>query len=246
MERLYRKNELLFALAWIAAYMVLFDIANSISAAVGVAKAAAAPLGVIFVGVMFGFIKKHGLMEKYGLCAFKGRMKDFLYWIPLALIVASKLWRGVTLHASALETALYVVFMLCIGFVEEMIYRGFLFKALCRYSVKSAIVISSLTFGISPIVQLFNGKELLLTLLQIVYATAFGYMFTMLFHKGKSMWPGIIAHGLFNALSIFSVYETSMVLGLVQIVWICVLCFGYGLWIAKKVPAEDDPALMDE
>lgn len=246
LERLYRKSELLFALAWIAAYMVLFDIANSISAAVGVAKAAAAPLGIIFVGVMIGFIKRHGMMEKYGLCAVKGRMKDFLYFIPLALLLATKLWRGVRLNASILETGLYVAFMLCIGFIEEMIYRGFLFKALCRQSVKSAIVISSLTFGISHIVQLFNGKELFLTLLQIGYATAFGYMFTMLFHRGKSMWPGIITHGVFNALSIFSVYETSMTVGLATVAGITVLCFGYGLWIAKRVPAEDAPALMEE
>ena len=89
------------------------------------------------------------------------------------------LWKGVTIKLSVLETALYVLSMLCVGFIEEIIFRGFLFKALCKDNLKLAIVISSVTFGMGHIVNLLNGSDLIPTLLQIAYATAIGFLFKM-------------------------------------------------------------------
>ena len=75
------------------------------------------------------------------------------------------LWNGVTMKLSVLETVLYILSMLCVGFIEEIIFRGFLFKALCKDNIKQAIAISSITFGVGHIVNLLNGKELIPTLL---------------------------------------------------------------------------------
>ena len=41
-------------------------------------------------------------------------------------------------------------------------------------------------------------------LLQVVYATAAGFMFVMMYCKSKSLLVCIAAHGLFNALSVFA------------------------------------------
>ena len=41
-------------------------------------------------------------------------------------------------------------------------------------------------------------------LLQIVYATAAGFMFVMIYDHSKSLLVCIFAHGIFNALSVFS------------------------------------------
>ena len=49
-----------------------------------------------------------------------------------------------------------------------------------------------------------SGAELLPNLLQIVYATAAGFMFVMIFLKSKSLIGCIVAHGVFNALSVFA------------------------------------------
>ena len=95
--------------------------------------------------------------------------------------------------------------MFNIGFIEEVIFRGFLFKMMSKDNVKLAIVVSSITFGIGHIVNLFNGADLVPTLMQIGYATAIGYLFVVIFHKSKSLVPCIIAHSLNNALSIFNV-----------------------------------------
>ena len=82
-------------------------------------------------------------------------------------------------------------------------------------SVKSAILISTITFGIGHIINLFNGAELIPTLLQIGYAMSIGYLFVIIFYKSGSLIPCIITHSLVNSLSIFNTgtsYITSIFL----------------------------------
>lgn len=241
MYRLYKKNELNFALAWIIAYVVLVSVAENFSASLGFEKIITAPVCIVFVLLILGFIKKHGLSGQYGLCSFKGNLKDYLYFIPLVLIISVNLWNGVAINSSALETVLFILSMLCVGFIEEVIFRGFLFKAMCKDNVKSAILVSSITFGLGHIVNLLNGRELIPTLLQICYATAIGFLFTIIFYKGKSLWPCIITHGVHNSLSIFnSKVNISLRFEIMIAATLCMICVIYALWILKKVKKFDE------
>lgn len=234
MYRLYKKNELNFSLVWIIAYVVLFSLADSISASLGILKIITAPVGMIFALLILGFIKKHNLWEQYGLCSFEGSLKKYLYFIPLVLITSVNLWNGITMNASIVETALFIVSMACVGVIEEVIFRGFLFKAMCRDNIKFAVFISSITFGIGHIVNLLNGKDLIPTLLQICYASAIGFLFTIIFYKGKSMVPCIITHGAVNSLSIFSVNNSSLMCAVITAVILCIVPITYALWILRK------------
>ena len=233
MNRLYKKSELMFSLVWIAMYVVLFSLSDSLSISLGIEKIITAPLGLIFVVFLWYWIKKQDLLEKYGLCSFKGDVKKYLYFIPLALIVTCNLWNGVTLNLSGAETSLYIFSMLCVGFIEEVIFRGFLFKALCIENLKRAILISSITFGIGHVVNLLNGAEVFLTVLQICYATAIGFLFTIIFYKGKSLFPCIVVHSIFNALSVFAV-EGSRVFNIVTAIVLTAISIAYAVWILKK------------
>ena len=202
MKHLYKKSELTFSLVLVGLYVALFSIADNLSRSIGIEKILTAPLSVLFVAVLYVWIHKNGLLKKYGLCAFDGKAKDYFYFIPLFVI-------GVQLNCSPMETALYVLSMLCVGFIEELIFRGFLFKAMAKDGIKSAIIVSSITFGLGHIINLVNGAELLPTFLQIIYATAIGFLFTMLFHKGKCLWPCIITHSVVNSLSVIGVEGTT-------------------------------------
>lgn len=233
MYRLYKKNELNFSLAWIIAYVVLLSVADNFSASLGVEKIITTPVSTAFALLIFGFIKKHDLSEQYGLCSFKGSIKNYLYFIPLVLMMSVNLWNGVTMNVAALETVLFVLSMLCVGFIEEVIFRGFLFKAMCKDNLKLAILVSSITFGLGHIVNLLNGRELIPTLFQICYATAIGFLFTIIFYKGKSLLPCIIAHSTLNSLSIFAVQRTQMI-SIINSIVLCVISLGYALWILKK------------
>lgn len=233
MYRLYKKNRLNFSLIWIISYVVLVVAAESFSDLLGFMKVITAPTLVLFSLLLFFWIRKYSLWEEYGLCSFKGNWKNYLYFIPLLLIITTNVWNGVTIKVSAAETVLHILSMLCVGFIEEIIFRGFLFKSLCEENVKQAILISSITFGIGHIVNLLNGADFVSTLLQICYAGAIGFLFTIIFYKGKSLLPCIISHGILNSLSIFAV-QRSQIFNIITALVLCAVSGGYALWILKK------------
>lgn len=233
MTQFYQKNELGFSLLWIAAYIVSFSFADNLSRSLGIEKIITAPLCIFFVVFLWCWIKKRNLSEKYGLCKFQGDIKKYLYFIPLVLIMTCNLWNGVALNRSVAETVLYVLSMLCVGWIEEVIFRGFLFKAICKDGVKQAILIASVTFGIGHIVNLLDGAEMFSTLLQICYAVAIGFLFTIIFYKGGSLLPCIIAHSFVNALSAFKA-SSSQGFHIATTIILSVVSIGYAIWIIKK------------
>lgn len=232
MKKLYEKSELSFSLLWIGLYVVLFSAADSVSRSLGVEKLATAPLSLLFAGALWYWIGKNGLQEKYGLCAFRGDAKKYLYFLPLVLLASTNLWRGIALRLSVPETALCVLSMLCVGFIEEIIFRGFLFQAIAVQNVRQAVVVSSVTFGLGHIVNLLNGAELLPTLLQICYAAAVGFLFTIIFYRGGSLWPCILTHSATNALSAFA-SEASEAFQIAAAAALTVLSLGYAAFILQ-------------
>lgn len=68
-------------------------------------------------------------------------IKNYLFFIPLILLASTNLWGGFRLNLSVTKTVLYIVSMLCVGFLEELIFRGFLFQSLCQENLTRAIII---------------------------------------------------------------------------------------------------------
>lgn len=205
LKKLYDKSSIWFAVSWIIAYCVLLSVGDALSASIGINKSVTLAISILLSAMLLLFLKKNGLFMDYGLCVPKASAKSMLYYIPILVMLTANLWYGVTLNYGALETVLYILAMLCVGFLEEVIFRGFLFEAMRKDSVKAAIIVSSVTFGIGHIINLINGSgaELIPNLLQVLYATAAGFMFVMMYYKSKSLVVCIIAHGAFNALSVF-------------------------------------------
>ena len=205
-KKVYEKSEICFAVAWIIAYVVLASIGDNISADIGILKVATLPILIILSVILFLFVKRNRLSPKYGLCKSEIPASKMLFYIPLVILMTANLWYGVTMNVSLLETVLYILSMFCVGFLEEMIFRGFLFNAMVKDGVKSAIIVSSVTFGIGHIVNLVNGSgaELIPNILQVVYAVAIGFAFAMIYYKTKSLVSCILTHSIFNSLSAFA------------------------------------------
>ena len=241
MKKLYEKSNLAFAIVWIVAYCVLMSVGDSFSAMIGIEKSITLPIGVILTVILLVFLKKNGLFEAYGLCRAKASAKSMLYYIPIFVMLTANLWYGVALNLSPLETVLYVLAMLCVGLLEEIIFRGLLFEAMRKDSVKAAIIVSSITFGIGHIINLINGSgaELLPNLLQVMYATAAGFMFVMMYYKTKSLIGCIAAHGVFNALSVFAneANETPQ-MRIISAILLTVITGAYAAYIAWTMKKE--------
>ncbi len=160
-------------------------------------------------------------------------LKGYLYFVPLLLSVSVNLWNGFNINNTAGEILFYILTMLNVGFIEEIIFRGFLFKMMEKDNVKSAIIVSSITFGIGHIVNLLNGADFIPTLMQICYAMAIGYLFVIIFYKSKSLVPCVIAHSINNSLSIFNV-ENELSMYIVPI-FLIVVALAYAFYIKRTI-----------
>ena len=242
MKSLYQKSEIWFAVAWIIAYCVLVSMGDNLSASIGMQKIVTLPILIVLSVMLFLFVRKNQLLKKFGLCKSEIPASKMLFYMPLFALLTVNLWYGYSISTPLFETVFYILSMLCVGFLEEMIFRGFLFNAMAKDGVKSAIIVSSVTFGIGHMVNLFNGSgaEFLPNLLQVIYAVAIGFTFVMIFYKTKSLIPCIITHSIFNSLSAFSndavmTLQKQIVSGII----ITIISGGYALYITLVVKEKN-------
>lgn len=242
MQKLYQKSEISFAVLWILIYVVGASAADSLSGQLGVEKAVTLPFLAALSAIALLWMRKQGLLRKYGLCRPNRAARRFLYYIPLLLIVSANLWFGVNPNLSPLEICLYIGSMVCVGFLEELIFRGFLFKAMCKDGLKAAVIVSSVTFGIGHIINLFNGSgaQLVSNLCQVAVATAIGFLFVILFLRGGSLLPCIATHSTVNALSAF---ENRLGMSAAREILVAVVLAAISLlyaWYLLRIPPEKD------
>lgn len=199
MKKLYEKKEVLFAVLWIVAYCALtIPVRGNLGDESPWMLAALAALAVAATL----FIKGNALESKYGLTGWAETPRKYLYFLPMFFLATGNLWSGFGLEYQGLSEVWAVLSMLLVGYVEEVLFRGFLFKALLKKDgPKPAILISAITFGIGHIVNLLAGQASVETAAQVVFAIAWGMIFTVAFYKSGSLWPCIVAHGLVNAFS---------------------------------------------
>ena len=205
MKKPFEKYETIICVLLIVIYVLInsFCIQNF-----GIQSFNTTIINTIFSIMLIILIVKLKKVKYYGLTKVNN-IKNYLYFFPLLLIISVNLWNGININNSIDEIIFHILTMINIGFIEEIIFRGFLYKMLAKDNVKIAILVSSITFGIGHIINLLNGALLLPTILQICYSISIGYLFAIIFYKSKSIVPCIITHCLVNSLSIFSIENTT-------------------------------------
>ena len=225
MKKIFEKNETLFSILLIVLYLVVNSIClNNF----GMVDYRTALTNSIFSIGLITFIIYLKRVKYYGITRAENS-KRFLYFLPLLLILSVNLWNGININNTSGEIIFHILNMINVGFIEEIIFRGFLFKMMAKDKVKSAIIVSSITFGVGHIINLFTGADVLMTLLQVCYATSIGYLFTIIFYKSKSLLPCIITHSIMNSLSIFNNNDT-----IISGLFLIVVPLIYAFYINKK------------
>ena len=227
MERTFKKHETIFTIGLIVIYVVVNSYLMQNFGYTSIQSAIVNTILSILIITLIIVIKR---IRYYGITK-PNNSKDFLYFIPLIIISLFNLRNGIHNNNSSSEVIFHILTMINIGFLEEVIFRGFLFKMMEKDNVKSAIIVSSITFGIGHITNLLNGADFIPTLLQVCYAIAIGYMLVMIFYKSKSLIPCIIFHSIFNSLSIFSTGNSTILSSIVLII----ICLSYGIYISKNI-----------
>ena len=229
MKKVFEKHETLFCILLIIVYIIVnsYCIQNF-----GIEDYRSTIINTIFSIFLIILIKILKRTSYYGLTKVI-KLKEYLYFIPLLLIVSVNLWNGININNSMAEIVFYILTMINVGFIEEIIFRGFLFKMMAKDNVKSAIIVSAVTFGIGHIINLLNGADLIPTLMQVCYAISIGYLFVIIFYKSKSLIPCIITHSAVNSLSIFNV-ENGISL-YVSSVFLIIIPLFYAVYINKNI-----------
>lgn len=244
MYKLYKKNPENFALAWIGIYCLVQSLANGISARIGIPKSANAVLALIQSIYMLWWLHKNGLMREFQLNKPTQKPKNMIFYLPLFLICTSNIWLGIHRNLTPAELGFHILLMLCVGFLEELIFRGFLFEALRKNSLRTAIIVSSLTFGIGHFINLFNGRGMSLgnVLFQIAFAILYGFLFVVVYLCSGSLIPCILAHQTINILSAFANHQaapgTRLVVNGIEIV---IIVF-YLVVVLKAAPIKNKSA----
>lgn len=238
MKKLYDKSEILFAILWIVIYTAGMGSLRNLGD-----DSPYMALGLIVISaLMFLFVRKHDLSEKYGLAGWAKNSRAMLWFIPLWILASGNLWGGILPDYQGAGLLFAAVSMALVGFAEELIFRGFLFKAMLKDgNVKASIIVSSVTFGLGHIVNLLTGHALFETLMQMLLAVAIGFIFTFAFYKSGSLLPCILAHSLIDVLSVFTP-DRMDVLDWVYAAVIVILAVAYCLSLNRlETPAVNRP-----
>ena len=228
MKKFFDKQPVWFAVIWIIVYVLAFGNADTLSESLGVPKLITAVVGLVLTVVLLLFLRKHSLFPYCGLQ--RGKGGRCLWFLPLIAVSTVNFWHGMTFREGA---ALYLISMVWVAILEEVIFRGLLFRAMEKDGRTAAVIVSSVTFGVGHIVNLLLGAELLSTALQLVEATALGFCFTAIFMVTGSLLPCILSHAFINCTSFFALDPTPTG-RIVTCVIVTVVAVAYGWWLLKK------------
>jgi len=229
MKRMFEKNETLFCILLIVMYLIINSYCIQ---KFGLTDYRSTVINTVFSILLILLMVVLGRTKYYGITKIKKPSK-YLFFIPLILIPTVNLWNGINIRNSTNEIIFYILTMINIGFIEEIIFRGFLFKMMEKNNVKIAIIVNAITFGIGHIINLLNGAELIPTLMQICYAFSIGYLFVTIFYKSKSLVPCIITHSLVNSLSVFNVENATSIY--LASAFLIVVPLVYAIYINKVI-----------
>ena len=229
MKKIFEKHETLFCILLIILYILVnsYCVQNF-----GIEDYRSLIINTLFSIGLITIILVLKRTSYYGLTKVKNISK-YLYFLPLLLIISVNLWNGFNINNSIDEIIFYILNMLNVGFIEEIIFRGFLIKMMEKDNIKMAIIISSITFGIGHIINLFHGASFVPTLMQIFSAISIGYLFAIIFYKSKSLIPCIITHSLLNAFSVFYIENTKILY--LEYTFLILIPLIYAIYINKTI-----------
>ena len=206
------KKEIIYFVIWLIIYLVFILFANIISNYVlKIPNSVNAVVEILFSIIIFIFLKNKKLLSYYGINSLRRlNYKNLLYFIPMIIISLANLTFGIQINYSWYQILLISIAMLGVGFSEEILFRGFLMKAIMNKNIKVSILLPSIFFGIIHILNLFGGANIIATILQIIYATAFALMCSMFVYKTNNIIPCMLCHSFTNITNIFLPNNLSM------------------------------------
>jgi membrane protease YdiL (CAAX protease family) len=212
------KNRVIFAVFWIVLYVVTVNIGDFLSEVykLNYLTAVCVLLFAVSLAIYILISRTKLVFESKNI----SKNRSILIYTPLIIISLIQLIKGIDNSMSEEFFLTIIGLMIGVGFIEEIVFRGFLLKAIQeRSNVIKAIIISGVTFGAGHLVNLSRGYGYNELIAQIIVATVIGIMLSMLVVSTKKIYPGILFHIVFNITGsitvnnqIFDVYILLLIL----------------------------------
>lgn len=160
----------------------------------------------------------------------------------LLLIALSPFTAGINFNGGAALILANLFLTLGIGMAEEIFFRGIICGLWLERGVGKAMIISSVLFGFSHLLNIAGGAELGETVLQICFALVYGMVFALIFAESGSLLPCVLPHALHDFCSFISGEASAqfeVFLGAVQFIVLLV----YFLYLFRITARKREPAL---
>ena len=230
MRKFYETKPVLFAILWIVLYVVGI---GSLRGSYGDGSLQML-LGLVAISAaLLLAIRLCKLNEELGMTRWLQNGSKLLWLLPMWVLATGNLWGGIGVRYEPINTLMAVLSFMLVGVAEEIIFRGFLFNGMKRTgSLTAAVIVSAITFGMGHIVNLLTGHATGETLVQIVFAVAWGFLFTFAYLKGGSLLPCIAIHSLIDVFSVFA--RDNEVAHWIVIVATVAVALVYCLYLSKQ------------
>lgn len=121
-----------------------------------------------------------------------------LAWVlPMCLPVVLNIYPGLDPGGLA-PAAGFLGLALMVGFVEESAFRGLMLRALEPRGVWRAVVVTTVLFSLTHLMNIMAGEAGLQAALQLLYSAAIGFAFAALALRTRVLWPLVVVHALID------------------------------------------------
>jgi len=125
--------------------------------------------------------------------------------------------------------------MLFVGLMEELIFRGCIYKICAeKWGALKAVIFSSVLFGCIHIINILQD-DMVMVVLQIIYATCIGVIYAMVMYKEQGIILCILAHAIINIAGNLGTTETvykEIIFTIMCVVFAIIMIFRF--YLLKK------------
>ena len=161
-------------------------------------------------------------------------------WVLPLVVVPLILVGFAGIHVTASMLVAYSILAVCVGFSEEIWFRGLLLATLRRLGTRTTIIGGSAIFGVLHLTNFFAGKAPLYLALQFVFACLVGLVLAELVTITGSLWIGIVWHALYDIAALSTGDELTTV-AVAGVATTTVVLAGYAVWLWRRLPRTEAP-----
>ncbi|WP_426348986.1 CPBP family intramembrane glutamic endopeptidase [Alloiococcus sp. CFN-8] len=237
LKKLYEKDAVKHSLIWLGIYLIVNTITGNIASAMDIDYNMITAIPNLIISVIcYYYLKRTGIAEDIGLLTkATEKSSSMLYYIPLLSLPFLNLFYGINTSFKVGEIILILAMYIGVGFMEEIIFRGLMFKALLKKWNRFVVVaFISFTFAIGHIMSMVainqSGMD---TVLQILNSLVVGFMFMIVVLASNNLTICIIAHILYNFLATISLVGNTHIEIIIVNAIITAIYFVYLLFRTK-------------